>query len=64
MEADSSGELDGLALIVDQDADGRWVAEIPAVPGAVARGHTAAEASEIVAVLAAEAIRARRARMV
>ncbi len=33
-----------LSVEIEQEEDGRWIAEVPAVPGALAYGATRAEA--------------------
>ena len=40
----------------DQEADGRWIADIPAMPGVMAYGNTRAEAAQAVQVLALRVI--------
>jgi len=39
------------SIEIDREADGRWIAEIPAVPGALAYGSTKAEATRNVEAL-------------
>lgn len=41
-----------LAIEVEQEDDGRWLAEVPALPGVLAYGQTRAEAVEHVQALA------------
>jgi len=33
-----------LTVEIEQEADGRWIAEVPELPGVVAYGHTAGDA--------------------
>jgi predicted RNase H-like HicB family nuclease len=40
------------AIEIEQEKDGRWIAEIPQIPGAVAYGRTRAEAVSRVEALA------------
>ena len=40
------------SLEVEQEADGRWLAEVPLLPGVLAYGHTADEAMAKAEVLA------------
>jgi predicted RNase H-like HicB family nuclease len=40
------------AVEVEKEADGRWLAEVPQLPGALAYGATAAEAKAKVRALA------------
>lgn len=41
-----------LAIEVEQEDDGRWIADIPAIPGVMVYGQTRNEAIERVRVLA------------
>lgn len=41
-----------LTIKVEQEEDGRWIAEVPELPGALAYGATEAEARSRVAALA------------
>ena len=41
-----------LTIEVEQEDDGRWLAELPALPGVLAYGQTRAEAVEHVQALA------------
>ncbi len=45
-----------LEIEFDQEEGGRWIAEIPALPGALAYGETMAEAKNKVEVLALRVI--------
>ncbi len=45
-----------LTIETEQEADGRWIAEVPAVPGALAYGATGAEARSRAAALACRVI--------
>ena len=45
-----------LTIEVEQEADGRWIAEVTALPGAVAYGTTKAEARSRAAALACRVI--------
>lgn len=45
-----------LKIEVDREDDGRWIAEIPALPGALAYGETMIEAQNKVEVLALRVI--------
>jgi predicted RNase H-like HicB family nuclease len=45
-----------LVIEVEQEEDGRWIAEVPALPGALAYGATASEARTRVTALAFRAI--------
>jgi predicted RNase H-like HicB family nuclease len=40
------------AIEIEQEKDGRWIAEIPQIPGAMAYGHTSAQAVSRVEALA------------
>ncbi len=40
-----------LIIAVEQEEDGRWIAEVPELPGALAYGQTRQEAIERVQVL-------------
>jgi predicted RNase H-like HicB family nuclease len=40
------------AIEIEQEKDGRWIAEIPQIPGAMAYGRTRAEAVSRVEALA------------
>ncbi len=51
--ADGSGwDMAQLATVMEQEEDGRWIAEIEALPGALAYGATAEEARAKVEALA------------
>ena len=41
-----------LAIEIDQEEDGRWIAEVPAIPGVMAYGQTQEEAIAQVKALA------------
>ncbi|HTU55262.1 MAG TPA: type II toxin-antitoxin system HicB family antitoxin [Acetobacteraceae bacterium] len=41
-----------LKVEIEREEDGRWIAEVPAIPGALAYGTTAAEARTNVVALA------------
>ncbi len=45
-----------LMIEIEQEDDGRWIAEIPALPGVLAYGATAAEARSGAAALACRVI--------
>ena len=45
-----------LAIEVEQEDDGRWIAEVPALPGALAYGASEAEARAHAAALALRVI--------
>lgn len=45
-----------LKIDVEQEVDGRWIAEVTAVPGAMAYGDTAEQARARAAALACRAI--------
>jgi predicted RNase H-like HicB family nuclease len=45
-----------MVIEFDQEADGRWIADIPAMPGVMAYGKTRAEAALAVKVLALRVI--------
>ena len=45
-----------LKIDVELEEDGRWIAEVPAVPGALAYGATAEQARSRAAALACRAI--------
>lgn len=45
-----------LKIEIDREEDGRWIAEVPAVPGALAYGATEAEARSKVEALALRTI--------
>jgi predicted RNase H-like HicB family nuclease len=45
-----------LMIEIEREADGRWIAEIPALPGALAYGDTATEARSKVEALALRVI--------
>ena len=49
-----------LATVVEQEEDGRWIAEIEALPGALAHGATAEEARAKVETLALRILADRR----
>jgi predicted RNase H-like HicB family nuclease len=44
------------AIETEQETDGRWIAEVPALPGAMAYGATEAEARSRAAALACRVI--------
>jgi predicted RNase H-like HicB family nuclease len=48
--------LHDLIVETEQEEDGRWIAEVPAIPGALAYGKTREEAIETVRALAAEVL--------
>jgi predicted RNase H-like HicB family nuclease len=41
-----------LKIEIDREEDGRWIAEVPSIPGALAYGATESEAHKRVAALA------------
>jgi predicted RNase H-like HicB family nuclease len=45
-----------LTIEIEQEDDGRWLAEVPAIPGVLAYGQTRAEAIERVQALALRAL--------
>jgi len=45
-----------LTIDIEQEEDGRWIAEVTAVPGVLAYGETAAEARSRAAALACRVI--------
>jgi len=45
-----------LKVDIEQETDGRWIAEIPAIPGVMAYGDTMSEAQHKVEVLALRVI--------
>lgn len=45
-----------LEIETDREADGRWIAEIPAIPGAMAYGSTEEEAREKVCAIAVQTV--------
>jgi predicted RNase H-like HicB family nuclease len=45
-----------LTIEIEQEEDGRWLAEVPAIPGVLAYGQTRAEAIEKVQALALRAL--------
>ena len=45
-----------LNIEIEQEDDGRWIAEVPALPGALAYGATEAEARSRAAALACRVI--------
>ena len=45
-----------MSIEFDREGDGRWVAEIPALPGVMAYGKTRAEAAQAVQILALRVI--------
>lgn len=45
-----------LMIEIDREADGRWIAEIPAIPGTLAYGQTRDEAQAKVEALALRVI--------
>ena len=49
-----------LAVVVEQEDDGRWIAEIEALPGVLAYGSTPAEARAKVEALALQVLADRR----
>lgn len=44
------------AVEIEREADGRWIAEVPALPGVLAYGNTEAEAKAKVQALALRVI--------
>ena len=52
--------IDGMAIEFDREADGRWIADVPALPGVTAYGRTREEALAAVTKLAREVIADRR----
>ena len=49
-----------LTIEIEQEDDGRWLAEVPAIPGVLTYGQTRAEAIERVQALALRALADRR----
>jgi predicted RNase H-like HicB family nuclease len=49
---ESGGDAMPLTVEVEQEDDGRWLAEVPALPGVLAYGQSRAEAVEHVQALA------------
>lgn len=49
-----------LAIVLEQEEDGRWIAEIEALPGALAYGATSEEARAKVEALALRILADRR----
>jgi predicted RNase H-like HicB family nuclease len=45
-----------LKIEFDREEDGRWIAEVPALPGVMAYGHSKDDARDKVAVLALRVI--------
>jgi predicted RNase H-like HicB family nuclease len=45
-----------LTIEIEQEEDGRWLAEVPAIPGVLAYGQTRAEAEERVRALAVKVL--------
>jgi predicted RNase H-like HicB family nuclease len=45
-----------LTIEIERDDDGRWIAEVPALPGVLAYGETETEARARVAALASRVI--------
>jgi predicted RNase H-like HicB family nuclease len=39
-------------IVLDREADGRWIGEVPSLPGVMAYGATEAEAKELTMALA------------
>ena len=48
----SSTRLSSLSVIFDREVDGRWIAEIPKLPGVMAYGATKREAQQRVYAIA------------
>ncbi len=44
------------AIEIEQEADGRWIAEIPALPGVMVYGHSETEAVRAVQALALQVL--------
>jgi len=44
--------VEGMEIEIEQESDGRWIAEIPALPGAMAYGVSRKDAVETVKALA------------
>jgi len=51
-----------LSIEFEQEADGRWIAEIPTLPGVMAYGATHEEARTRIQALASEVIAAQQPR--
>lgn len=51
-----SGEYEMLRIEIDQEDDGRWIADIPMLPGVMAYGTTLEEARGKVEALALRAL--------
>jgi predicted RNase H-like HicB family nuclease len=49
-----------LVIEIDREADGRWIAEIPSLPGVITYGSTQAEAIRNATALARQVISDRR----
>jgi predicted RNase H-like HicB family nuclease len=45
-----------LRIELDREADGRWIAEVPEIPGAMVYGATAAKATAMVKAVALRAL--------
>ena len=39
-------------IVIDREEDGRWIGEVPSLPGVMAYGKTEAEAKELTMALA------------
>jgi predicted RNase H-like HicB family nuclease len=50
----------GLAVETEQEGDGRWIADVPGLPGVAAYGETCAEAKAKVKALAQRVLADRR----
>ena len=53
---DNGLEMRGLRVEFDREADGRWIADIPALPGVMVYGRTRKQALAAVEVLALRVI--------
>jgi len=51
-----NGKASSLSIELDREIDGRWIAEISALPGVMAYGDTRAEAINLVKALALRVI--------
>lgn len=49
-------DVSALTIEIEQEVDGRWVAEVPLVPGAMAYGPTRADAAAKAEALALRAL--------
>jgi predicted RNase H-like HicB family nuclease len=54
----------GNVIEFEREADGRWIADVPAIPGAMAYGATKQEAEAKAQAIADRVIAARRANFV